>query len=257
MILREIIKIFEELAPLRLSESWDNSGLLTGRPESDVSSIFITLDVTSESIRSAAENGCGLIVSHHPLLFSAIKKIVYDDFTGSRIIDLIENKISCYAMHTCFDAAVMADLCDEILSLEKERPLEISSDDGYGIGSIGHFDHDIDLKSLAALVKKRFDLPCVRMYGDADRIIKKAAMCPGSGKSLAGFAADENCDVYITGDVDHHFALDCLEKGMAVIDAGHHGLEHVFVDYMYEALGEKLPGIRLVKDKNKSPFEVI
>lgn len=257
MVLSEIIKILEEIAPPDLAESWDNSGLLVGRPEADVRGIFITLDVTTESIRAAAHNGCDLIVAHHPLLFSSIKKIRYDDFIGSRLIDLIENHIACYAMHTNYDAAVMADLCDGILGLNKDRSLEMIDPEGRGIGSIGHFDRQLDLEELADLVKTGFGLPYVRVYGDRKKPVKKVAMCPGSGKSLIDLVSEEDCDVYITGDVDHHFGLDCLEKGIAVIDAGHHGLEHVFVDHMSDTLQLKLPDIRIVKDRNISPFDII
>ena len=88
-------------------------------------------------------------------------------------------------------------------------------------------------------------------------MISRAALCPGSGKSETGSALRSGAQVYITGDVDHHFGIDCVEKGIAVIDAGHHGLEHIFVDFMARWFEENYPDVRVVRDNNSSPFQTI
>ena len=82
-------------------------------------------------------------------------------------------------------------------------------------------------------------------------------MCPGSGKGMDGDVLEAGGQVFITGDVDHHYGIDCVEKGICVIDAGHHGLEHIFVPFMEQWMQENCPEIETVTDGNQSPFFVV
>ena len=110
-----------------------------------------------------------------------------------------------------------------------------------GIGSSGTLDDELTLAELAALVRKAFDLPQVRCYGDPETTVRKISMCPGSGKGMDADVLKAGSQVFITGDVDHHYGIDCVEKEICVIDAGHHGLEHIFVPYMEQWLKENCP----------------
>ena len=71
--------------------------------------------------------------------------------------------------------------------------------------------------------------------------VKRAAVCTGSGKSMISDALAAGADVYVTGDIDHHSGIDALQAGLAVIDAGHYGMEHIFIQYMAGYLKENLP----------------
>ena len=73
--INDILDCFESFAPERLQENYDNSGLQIGKPDSQVSSILLTLDVTEDIVNEAKEKGCELIVAHHPLLFKGLKSI--------------------------------------------------------------------------------------------------------------------------------------------------------------------------------------
>jgi len=103
--MRVVIRILEELAPARLAESWDNSGLQLGDPGAAINRILLTLDVTAAVAAEAREKGAELIVSHHPLFFKPIKAIRFDNPEGSLIRDLIEHGINVYAAHTNLDIA--------------------------------------------------------------------------------------------------------------------------------------------------------
>ena len=94
---------------------------LLGDPEKEVRKIFLALDVTDESLMEAVKTGADMINTHHPLIFSGIKKVTTDNFIGRRIIGLIENRISYYAMHTNFDVLGMADLSADYLELVRGR----------------------------------------------------------------------------------------------------------------------------------------
>ena len=261
---QKLIESLEALAPAAYAEHWDNSGLLAGDRSRDISKVFIALDADSQVIRSAAELGCDMLITHHPLIFSPMRRIVTDDFIGRRLIDIIEHHMNYYAMHTTFDAAVMGRICAEHLNIRIAGPLQPLEEQDLkkaapmaGIGCIGEPENTITLAGLAGLIRDRFGLPQVRFYGDGDRRIRRIAMCPGSGKSLADLAVSAGADVYVTGDIDHHLALDLLEQGLASIDAGHHGLEHIFVDFMLEWFAVNHPDIKCYAGDNRSPFSVI
>ena len=114
---KDIAEYIESLAPKTLAEPWDNVGLMVGDMDSNVESVYVTLDVTSENIEEAVNCGADLIVSHHPLIFTSINRVIEQDVTGSIVRSLIKNDISVYSAHTNFDIADggMNDiLCDKL-----------------------------------------------------------------------------------------------------------------------------------------------
>ena len=95
MKVKDVTNYLETIAPLTLQESYDNSGLLVGNYDSNLKGVLISLDITMEIINEAIAKGCNLIVAHHPLIFSGIKKIVYDnDMTSKCLIKSIKNDIN-------------------------------------------------------------------------------------------------------------------------------------------------------------------
>lgn len=103
MKIREIIHYFEELAPTILQESYDNSGLIIGDFENEISKMLICIDITEEVLNEAIQNNCGLIVSHHPIIFKGIKKINNDNYVERIIRKAIKNEINIFALHTNLD----------------------------------------------------------------------------------------------------------------------------------------------------------
>lgn len=237
----EIITRLEKLAPMSCACSWDNPGLLAGRAEKEVSKIFIGLDATDEVVELAVKERCDFLLTHHPLIFKSIKKINDQDFIGRRLLRLIQADVSYYAMHTNFDAVPggMADLAAEVLGLESVQPLEVTGQDEvtgrpYGIGSCGNLKENISLKELALNIKERFRLPFVNVYGaeQTKETVSRIALCPGSGRGMTDCALAMGAQVLVTGDIGHHEGIDAVAQGLAVIDAGHYGLEHIFIDFM-------------------------
>lgn len=101
----EIFRLIEEMAPLNLTESWDNSGLQVGDPRVEVAKVLLTLDVDIKVAREAKTRGCRLIVSHHPLLFKPAGSIRFDRPGGELIAYLVKNYLHVYAAHTNLDNA--------------------------------------------------------------------------------------------------------------------------------------------------------
>ena len=156
---KEIINKIEGKYPVSFAEDWDNPGLLVGDPEKEVRKIFLALDVTDESLMEAVKTGADMIITHHPLIFSGIKKVTTDNFIGRRIIGLIENGISYYAMHTNFDVLGMADLSADYLELAQREILEVTYDrEGQreGLGRVGNLAKPQTLEDFGRFVKEKF-----------------------------------------------------------------------------------------------------
>lgn len=245
----EIIGELEKLAPQACACSWDNPGLLAGRSAREVSKILVALDATDVVVELAVKENCDFLLTHHPLIFQPLKKINDQDFIGRRLVKLIQADISCYAMHTNFDGApgCMADLAAKFLEMRDPAPLEVmgewpSTGKPYGIGACGDFAAPMGLEELALLVKDRFQLPFVNIYGlgQIQGTISRGAVCPGSGKGMTEAALKMGAQVLITGDMGHHDGIDAVAQGLAVIDGGHYGLEHIFVDFMETYIRENV-----------------
>ena len=167
------------------------------------------------------------------------------------------NDICCYASHTNFDVMGMGDEAAERLALEERSVLEITFEDELsqeGIGRVGILPECMTLRECASYVKETFDLDTVKVFGEEDRKVRKAAVVPGAGKDYIRQAVRAGADVYITGDIGHHDGTDALEQGLTIIDAGHFGVEQIFVPYMKEFLSRELPSLHLLSARQQEPF---
>lgn len=260
MRLKEVIAQLEQFCPPQFAVSWDNSGLQVGRYNQEISTICLAVDASTPVIEYAVQKGADLLITHHPLLFSGLKRIHDRDFTGRRVIELIRNDIACYAMHTNFDVMGMADAAADLLKLRDREVLEVTYEDDVskeGIGRIGKLPEFMKLDDFAALVREAFDLEQVRVYGDGNDAVITCAILPGSGKEEIDLAVAAGADVYVTGDMNHHAGLDAVEKGIAVIDAGHYGVEKLFVPYMKDYLRRELPDIKIHTAPEGEPCRII
>lgn len=259
----EIISILQQLAPESMAMDWDNPGLLAGRRDKEVETIYLALDATDQVVEDAVWNGTDLLLTHHPLIFKPLKQINDESFIGRRLLSLIENGISYYAMHTNFDSApgCMADLAADRLGLEKQKVLEVTGEkEGipFGIGKTGELPEEMTVRQLAGKVKEAFGLPFVTVYGDLEKRVKACGISPGSGGSMIAPAVKQGMEVLVTGDIGHHDGIDSVANHMAVIDAGHYGLEHIYMDFMEEYLKKCLKDpVKIVRAPLAFPAAVI
>ncbi len=260
MTVREIYEKIDERSPFDAALDWDNSGLLAGDMESEVSGVYLAVDATDDVIEHAHDAGCNLLVTHHPLIFGSIKAVTEDDFTGRRVKHLIEYGMSLICMHTNYDMFGMAEAAAEKLSLIDPVVLDICGEDAegiYGIGRTGALAKEITLEELAEKVKKAYSVDTVKVFGDPGENVRLISVCPGSGKSVLSCAIGQGADVLVTGDIDHHSGIDAVMQGMAVIDAGHYGIEKIFVDDMYGFLGEHFPKLLVKQEPVSEPFTMM
>ncbi|MBE5997901.1 MAG: Nif3-like dinuclear metal center hexameric protein [Lachnospiraceae bacterium] len=257
---KEIIQELEKRYPKQYAVEWDNVGLLVGDEEKEVNTVFCALDLTDETLSEALDAGADLIVTHHPMLFRPVGRIVRQDFIGRRIISLIENGISYFAMHTNFDIAGMADRNASDLGLIDPKVLECVTEDEegqpQGFGRVGEISEELSLKEFAANVKSVYGLDQIRVYGDPEKTVKVAAVSSGSGKSSLDDAIRNGADVLITGDVDYHTAIDAVMKGISVIDAGHYGTEFCFIEEASKFISETFPELKVICAGVRQPYHI-
>ena len=260
MKLKEIMRMLDEFCPPGFAMSWDNVGLQVGRADKEVQTIALALDATSEVIAEAVRQGADLILTHHPLLFGGIKQVTDSNYVGRRVLELAMHDIACFSMHTNFDVLGMGDAAADLMKLSDREVLEVTYEDEVskeGIGRIGRLPEHMKLDDFAALVRDAFRLESVRVYGNPSDTIVTAAVLPGSGKDEIDLAAEAGADVMVTGDVNHHAGLDALEKGIAVIDAGHYGVEKIFVPYMEDYLRRNYPELEILRAPESEPFHTV
>ncbi len=125
MRIKEITNYLESLAPVSSQESYDNSGLIVGDGSLTCKGVLVSLDCIEATVEEAIEKGCNLIVAHHPIVFSGLKKITGKNYIERTILKAIKNDIAIYAIHTNFDN-YLKGVNDEIadrLGLKKRRIL--------------------------------------------------------------------------------------------------------------------------------------
>ncbi len=256
MLCRDVIDIIEKDYSGKYAMEWDNVGLLAGRDNKEVQCIYIALDATDEVIDAAIQREADLLVTHHPLIFSGLKRVSNQDFIGNRLIRLIQHDISCYAMHTNYDVCRMAELSARKMGFTEPEVLKITheGDTVMGIGKIADLESEITVEQCAQRVKEVFGLKNVRVYGAPVKKVKRAAICPGSGKSATGEAIKKGADVLITGDIGHHEGIDSVAQGLSIIDAGHYGVEHIFVEDMKQYFEENVKGVEVFTAPAAHPF---
>lgn len=252
MLCRTIMDVIERTYPKAAAADWDNVGLLVGRAEKEVKKIYVALDATNEVIEQAISTGADMLITHHPLIFSPLKQITDEDFIGSRAVKLLQHDISYYAMHTNYDVLKMADLSAEMLGLADAEVLEVT-----GIGRVGKLSAEMTVRELCELVKERFGLESVKLFGSPEQKVRCVAISPGSGKHMSELALAKGAEVFVTGDIDHHEGLDAMEQGMAIVDAGHYGLEHIFIEDMANYLSEHLDGVEVEKAEICHPYSIL
>lgn len=259
MKLKDLIHKIEERVPTTSALSWDNVGLLVGDENQEIHKVYVALDATDEVVEDATEKGADLILTHHPLVFSGLKQVVASDFIGRRVMQMISSNVSCYAMHTNFDVEIMGNLAAKIMGLTEVEVLEPTLDDAgeaKGIGCVADIT-PTNLKALAKMCKETFAISSVKVFGEPEQKVSRIAVSPGSGKSEVNNAIAAGAQVLITGDIDHHTGIDAVAQNLAIIDAGHYGLEHIYVEYMKQFLQEIAPELIVEAAPAKEPFWVL
>ncbi len=253
--IQEIYEAMARLAPPELAESWDNVGVLVdcGKPAAWV---LTALDITPAVIEEAAREGCGAIISHHPVIFSPLKAIGPQDMPFL----LVQAGISAICMHTNLDAAAggVNDMLADILGMGQAEPF------AGGCGRVGSIE-PVSVPELAALAQRRLaalcvpplgDTPAVQVkYSDNGRPVRRLAVIGGAGGSMFADAIAAGADCLLTGEANHHAACDAKRLGLGLIAAGHYATEYPAAAALAKRLEVELPGlVAITSREDRDPY---
>ncbi|MCL2254626.1 MAG: Nif3-like dinuclear metal center hexameric protein [Lachnospiraceae bacterium] len=260
MIFFDLLKKLHNLSPLEYALEYDNTGFQIGYNDKEIKKICLATDATLNVVEQAITGEADLLLTHHPLIFEPLKQITSEDIIGRRIIKLIRSDINYLAMHTNFDVIGMADYAAEIMNLTDPQVLYVTcrnAEKDEGIGRYGGLETPVILKECAQNLKQLFNLDTVRVYGDSTKIIRTVAISPGSSGGVLPHALKAKADLLITGDIKHSMAVEANAHGIALIDAGHHALEKIFVPFMNHYFTRETPEIEVFAANEPNPFYTI
>ena len=248
--IHDVYDYINTFAPFNLQQEWDNSDLIIGDMENDVSKILVCLDITDKAVSVAVKNKVNLIISHHPLIMNGAKFIGLN----SAIAKLIKNNINVISAHTNFDAANggMNDILCDILGIENAKPI----DENLGtIPRIGQLKSEICAKDFAKFVKDKLGCDVVRLSGG--RSVRKIMICGGGGASYIPQAITLGADLFLLGEAKHHEYLHANENGLAILDAGHFYTENIFTNFMAQKISKQFSDVEVLTTTENAPYTTI
>lgn len=276
MLQSELIRIIEQTAPLSLMAEWDHSGVQVASGREVIRHLAVCLDPMPEQLQAAVDAGADMVLTHHPLTMRPAFTDRRNGYTEALRI-LYSHDVPLYASHTTLDANPLgpsAWLADE-LGLTGRVILEktglFTAPDGTqtegGFGCAGELPEPVGLAALCLALRAHLPLErmcsVARLTGDPSRLVRRVAVCTGSGSSLLEEAAAAGADVFITGDVKYHDALALFSRQnggspdfcpMALLDVGHFSLEEEMTRRFALLLQKKLEGVTVTFLPGRDPF---
>ena len=239
MILQEVYNFLNTISPFELQEKWDNSGLIVGDLNREVSQIVVSLDIDFSMIEEAKEGT--LFVVHHPLIFGKLTQLDFAKYPSNLMEKMILKKQSCIALHTNFDQTHLNKYV-----FEKILGFKIQNQTSFLCTAKGEWNY----KVLLSHIKEKLDLPTLKVVGKKEKITS-IALCTGSGASLMD---EVEADCFLTGDIKYHDAIKAMSEDLMMIDIGHYESEKFFAEILADEL-KVLPILAIIAN-SKNPFHV-
>lgn len=251
---KQIYSELDALIPRALSAAWDNDGLMVCPDgELEVRRVLLALDATEAVCEEGRD--FDLIITHHPIVFRKIGSVTEDMFVSRKIINLIKSQTSVISFHTRFDAmdggmndilAAKLGLCDVQKFGDAESPT---------LGRVGNVAPS-DAKALCEKVKSALGSPFV-LCADSGRKISRLAVCGGDGGDFITPAKNVGADALLTGRAGYNRAVDAIDDGITVIEAGHYYTEAIFAEYFERFFAANHPEIDVVRSSHGCAIKTI
>ena len=241
----EISQYLNTILPTSLSCDWDNDGLMVcPDPEASVQKILFALDITPAVVNYAKKIGAELIISHHPLIFSGIRRMDGSDGTSRKVMDLIQSGIAAMSFHTRLDAADggINDILASLFGLTAVQKFGAEGDDSARVGTL---PSEMRFEDFCDLVKKTLGAPAV-CGAKGNETVSRLAVLGGSGKDYIRAAQKMGADTFLTGEVNYNYLLDAAENGLSIVTAGHYHTEAPFFAFFEKTLAEKFGAFTFV-----------
>ncbi len=234
--------------PEEAAEGFDNVGLLIGNKDNAVTKIMVMLDADEDTIYEAINAGADMIVTHHPFIFSPLKRI-----NDKLILSLIENKIALYSAHTNLDSAVMG-VNDNLAKLLDLSATERVMMPGCTLIGVTGYTTKRTLGDFIQHIKTRLGIQNVRYTGDSEDATSKIGVIGGSAAEFMGEMKQLGCDTFVTADLKYHQAQQAQEIGINIIDAGHFETENHIINVVAELLKKQFADIKISVSQRKNSY---
>lgn len=239
MRISDIIACIEEMAPLDGAAGWDRSGLQVFSPRKEARKVCVALDPTPHTVKKALDEGADFIFTHHPLALKPDLPNRPCNYYETLSL-LMKADVPLYAAHTSLDVQPdgPAGWLARFLQLVHPSLLDPTGP-GTGFGLAGDLPEALSFGELVRRLGTVISLDTAVAIGAVPEKITRAAYCTGSGASLLPEAEQSGAQIYITGDVKYHAALDAR---VCILDVGHHSLEEEMMRQASQILARRLTG---------------
>ncbi|GAB4556996.1 MAG: hypothetical protein Tsb0020_00730 [Haliangiales bacterium] len=290
MKLSNLLTALRQVAPESLAAPWDRVGLHVGEGRRRVRRALLCVDLTEPVMAEAVAAGCELIVAYHPPIFEPLKRLTEASWKERVIATAVRRRIAIYSPHTALDSVPggIADwLCEGLGAAERRisvggaaevtllgrEPAGADQRDPalepglLGSGRVHYLARPVTAATLVKRIKQR--LGCARLKVAAPLELDAAArgsrergrirsifVCPGAGGSIASQAPA--ADAYLTGELQHHQALDLCARGRLVVLAGHTNTERPYLPVYREQLrAAGLDAVEwMISSADRAPFAI-
>lgn len=239
-LIKDILQYADTIAPLNTQAEWDNCGLLVGSENTEVSKVLLALDITESVVEEAAQKGCELIISHHPVIFSPLSQINEEHI----VYKIIQSGVSALCLHTNLDKAenIGVNVC--LANALKLSDCALYPDDFLCVGTLSDTLSD---KEFAQYVKEKLNCNGVRYTNGKN--IKVVGVCSGGGGDAIELYAQYGFDALVTGELKHHQFLYADEHDLCAVEAGHFNTEDVVITPLLHNLSEKFKDVSFEKSQ--------
>ena len=285
MKIKEVINYLDSLFHPEYQEDYDNSGYLLGCGDCEYKGTLVALDLTEAVVDEALAAGdVNLIVTHHPFIFSGLKRLTDNNTSGRLVWKLIKNDMAVYAAHTNLDNLPwgVSGILAQKLGLRNTRVLhnyecrnsnseEVSYPNSQfiihnsqleiGAGMVGELPEPMTLEAFLLKVKAVTGIPFIRisqsLIPNPSFPIKRVALCGGSGAPFIHDAIDAKADIYLTGDLKYH-DFQRTDGRMVLADIGHYESEQFAREIIFNVIFEKFSTFACrISEKQKSIIQYI
>lgn len=242
MKIKDITDVIERFAPLAYQESYDNAGLIVGRPDDEVRQALLAVDVTDEVLDEAEREGCDLVITHHPIVFHPLKRFNSADMVQRCVERAIRRGIALYACHTNLDSAPegMSWRLAALLGIGELSVLQPSEGDPRaGFGVVGELPEPLPTVEFLRRMQQRLGMKVVRHSDLVSEQVRRIALCTGAGASLMADARRAGADLYVTADLKYNDFM-FPDGEFVVADIGHFESEYCAIELLFEVLSKNL-----------------
>lgn len=282
--IEDVVAPLEEFAPLAYQEEFDNSGLLVGHPDNEVTGALLCVDVTEDVLREAARLEARLVISHHPVIFHPLRRLNGRGHVEKVVEHALREGIALYACHTNLDSTPggmswrLADMLgvgnlrtldphDRIATIRPKQEPGQGSGQGWkqepgqgrehepgqenarpGFGVIGTLPGQVDPLDFLRHVQDKLRIEAIRHSDIPPGKIDRVALCTGSAASLIPTARDAGAELFMAADFKYNdFAAASGE--LIVADIGHFESEFCAIELMYDVISKKIANFALHKSE--------